>query len=132
MRTDYSCIRISSLDTSPEWKSEKKRLNSVKEAVVSALSLKAHALMDRLSTQAIGASDVTATGQIQGHIHIESERKSSHLKSHPNHIRNHIHAESIHFQLQYRYIERLHERIAQSLLFFPVDLSMRAECMHEK
>ena len=29
-------------------------------------------------------------------------------------------------------IERLHERIAQSVLFLPVDLSMRAECMHEK
>ena len=29
-------------------------------------------------------------------------------------------------------IERLHERIAQSVLFLPTDLSMRAECMHEK
>ena len=29
-------------------------------------------------------------------------------------------------------IERLHERIAQSVLYLPVDLSMRAECMHEK
>ena len=36
---------------------------------------------------------------VQGHIHAESWGKSSHLKSHPNHIRNHIHAESIHFQL---------------------------------
>ena len=30
------------------------------------------------------------------------------------------------------YIETLHERIAQSVLYLPVDLSMRAECMHEK
>ena len=29
-------------------------------------------------------------------------------------------------------IERLHERIAQSVLYLPVDLSMRAECMQEK
>ena len=29
-------------------------------------------------------------------------------------------------------IERLYERIAQSVLYLPVDLSMRAECMHEK
>eukprot|EP01050_Picozoa_sp_SAG11_P039502 SAG11_NODE_16651_length_541_cov_1.119910_1_plen_69_part_00 len=55
---DYQGKVGKSLDTSPEWKSEKKRLNGVKEAVVSALSLKTHALMDRLSTQAIGASDV--------------------------------------------------------------------------
>ena len=37
--------------------------------------------------------------------------------------------------LQYtriEYIERLHERTAQSVLYLPVDLSMRAECMHEK
>ena len=31
-------------------------------------------------------------------IFMYSYCKSSHLKSHPNHIRNHIHAESIHFQ----------------------------------
>ena len=30
------------------------------------------------------------------------------------------------------YIETLHERIAQSVLYLPVDLSMRADCMHEK
>ena len=29
-------------------------------------------------------------------------------------------------------IERLYERTGQSVLFLPVDLSMRAECMHEK
>eukprot|EP01048_Picozoa_sp_COSAG05_P027233 COSAG05_NODE_7844_length_764_cov_0.738346_2_plen_46_part_01 len=29
-------------------------------------------------------------------------------------------------------IERLHERIGQSVLYLPTDLSMRAECMHEK
>ena len=29
-------------------------------------------------------------------------------------------------------IERFHERIGQSVLYLPVDLSMRAECMHEK
>ena len=28
--------------------------------------------------------------------------------------------------------ERLHERTGQSVLYLPVDLSMRAECMHEK
>ena len=30
-----------------------------------------------------------------------------------------------------RTVERLYERIAQSVLYLPVDLSMRAECMHE-
>ena len=29
-------------------------------------------------------------------------------------------------------IERLYERTGQSVLYLPVDLSMRAECMHEK
>ena len=30
------------------------------------------------------------------------------------------------------HIERLYGRIGQSVLYLPVDLSMRAECMHEK
>ena len=32
------------------------------------------------------------------HFHAKSAGKSSHPKSHPGHIRNHIHAKSIHFQ----------------------------------
>ena len=47
-----------SLSTSAEWKAEEKTLSSGKAAMVSALSLKAHALMDKLSAAVGGSADV--------------------------------------------------------------------------
>ena len=44
--------------TSAEWKAEEKKLSSGKAAMVSALSLKAHALMDKLSAAVGGSADV--------------------------------------------------------------------------
>ena len=57
-RHDYQGKVGDTLDTTPELVAEGKKLNRGKTAMVSALSLKANALMDKLGAAVTGAADV--------------------------------------------------------------------------